>query len=95
MIATYDGLRELFKSYRFSFDGLYTPDFSPLRSIPDYYERLSKKVKHPMKPTPEFLELCDLYYTVTPDPKRKQETRTLYQQMYPDRAKAYISKNSQ
>jgi predicted alpha/beta superfamily hydrolase len=95
MIATYDGLRELFKSYRFSFEGLYTPDFSPLRSIPDYYERLSKKVKHPMKPTPEFLELCDLYYTVTPDPKRKQETRTLYQQMYPDRAKAYISKNSQ
>jgi hypothetical protein len=56
---------------------------------------LSKKIKHPMRPSPEFLELCDLYYTVIPDATRKQETRTLYQQMYPDRAKAYISKNSQ
>jgi hypothetical protein len=48
-----------------------------------------------MRPSPEFLELCDLYYTVIPDATRKEETRTLYQQMYPDRAKAYISKNSQ
>ncbi|MFM2250711.1 MAG: hypothetical protein RLZZ358_1638 [Bacteroidota bacterium] len=95
MIATYEGLREVFSTYRFSFEGLYAPDFSPLRSIPEHYARLSQKVKHPMKPGPEFLELCDLYYTVTPDPKRKEETRTLYQQMYPDRAKSYYSKSSQ
>jgi predicted alpha/beta superfamily hydrolase len=89
MIATYDGLRELFKSHRFSFDGLHAPDFSPLRSIPDHFARLSKKIKHPMRPSPEFLELCDLYYTVIPDSTRKEETRTLYLQLYPEKAKDF------
>jgi len=95
MIATYEGLREIFKEYRFSFDGLFAPDFSPLINIPDYYARLSKKVKHPMKPSPEFLELCDLYYTVNADSKRKEETRSLYRELYPERAKSYMSGSSQ
>jgi predicted alpha/beta superfamily hydrolase len=91
MIATYDGLRKIFKEYRFSYDALYDPGFSPGTYIPDFYTRLSKKVKHPMQPAPELFELCDLYYSVNKDEKRREETRQLYKQFYPEKAKAFIA----
>jgi predicted alpha/beta superfamily hydrolase len=91
MIATYDGLRKIFKEYRFSYDALYDPGFSPGTHIPDFYTRLSKKVKHPMQPAPELFELCDLYYSVNKDEKRREETRQLYKQFYPEKAKAFIA----
>ena len=91
MIATYDGVRTIFKPYRFSFDVLYDPGFNPLTSIPAYYDQLSKKVKHPMKPAPELLEMCDLYYTVNKNETRKEELRSLYKQLYPEKAKVFIA----
>ncbi len=94
LIATYDGLRTIFKDYRFSYDALYAPEFSPLTGIPAYYERLSKKIKHTMRPTPELMELCDLYYAANKDEKRKEEARMLYKQLYPEKAKAFIAKSA-
>jgi len=91
MIATYEGLRTIFKPYRFSFDVLYDPEFNPLTSIPAYYEQLSKKVKHTMKPAPEFLETCDLYYNISKNQTRKEELRSLYKQLYPEKAKAFLA----
>jgi predicted alpha/beta superfamily hydrolase len=91
MIATYEGLRTIFKPYRFSFDVLYDPEFNPLTSIPAYYEQLSKKVKHTMKPAPEFLEMCDLYYNISKNETRKEELRSLYKQLYPEKAKAFLA----
>lgn len=94
MIATYDGLRTIFKDYRFSYDALYDPGFSPLTNIPAYYEKLSAKVKHKMRPAPELFELCDLYYTVNKDEKRKEEARSLYKELYPEKAKAFIAQSA-
>ncbi|MEY4728513.1 MAG: hypothetical protein RLZZ390_1037 [Bacteroidota bacterium] len=91
MIATYDGLRNIFKPYRFSFDVLYDPDFNPITEIPAHYAKLSKKVKHTMQPASELFELCDLYYTVNKNEKRKEEVRNLYKQFYPEKAKAFIA----
>jgi hypothetical protein len=91
MIATYDGLRTIFKPYRFSFDVLYDPDFNPITEIPAHYAKLSKKVKHTMQPASELFELCDLYYTVNKNEKRKEEVRSLYKQLYPEKAKAFIA----
>lgn len=94
LIATYNGLRNIFKDFRFSFEYLFEKDFSPLTSIPSFYEKLSKKVRHTMKPSSELIELCDLYYSFYKDEKRKSETRLLYKKLYPDKANAFYSKSS-
>lgn len=94
LIATYNGLRNIFKEYRFSFEYLFEKDFSPLTNIPSFYEKLSKKVRHTMKPSSEMIELCDLYYTYNKDEKRKAETRQLYKKLYPEKADRYFSKSS-
>jgi hypothetical protein len=44
-----------------------------------------------MKPAPELLEMCDLYYTVNKNETRKEELRSLYKQLYPEKAKVFIA----
>lgn len=94
LIATYNGLRYLFRDFRFSLEYLFEKDFSPLTSIPSFYEKLSKKIRHTILPSSQLIELCDFYYTFYKDDKRKAETRLLYKKLYPDKADAYFSKSS-
>jgi hypothetical protein len=44
-----------------------------------------------MKPAPEFLETCELYYNVSKNETRKEELRSLYKQLYPEKAKAFLA----
>lgn len=91
--AIYDGIRFLFKDVRFNVDAIIEPSYSPKRDIPAYFQKVSNKIKFPLKVSPEFLEMCDMRYFSRKDEKKRQELRELYKSLYPEKAATYINSN--
>lgn len=88
-LAMYDGLRFIFKEYHFSVERINEPSFKPSKDLPEFYKRLSQKIKFDTPIPGDLLEVCDMYYVLYKDEKRSKEIRQLYEQLYPKRASNY------
>lgn len=94
MIAMYDGLRKIFKDYKFSYYDILAPGYKPSVEIPKYFEKLSAKIGYKTNVLEDLLQLADLYYQAEKDTSRQEELRQLYLKLYPENAKKYIESKS-
>lgn len=94
MIAMYDGLRKIFKEYKFSYNDILEPGYKPSIDIPKFFAKLSHKIGYQTKAPEDLLQLADLYYQVEKDSVRQADLRQLYLTLYPENARKYYDAKS-